>query len=98
MTLNVFYLSSFCHDREANLFSFFLVFLQLHYRYDYNVNIKGTNTAPAVTVDTERARLANYIQSDVRHFHLIFSGLILNVPTSMYSIYPASVFMQMTAL
>ncbi|KAL7385276.1 hypothetical protein ABVT39_018577 [Epinephelus coioides] len=36
----------------------------LHYRYDYNVNIKGTNTAPPVTVDTERARLANYIQSD----------------------------------
>uniref|UniRef100_A0A665W3G4 Nebulin n=1 Tax=Echeneis naucrates TaxID=173247 RepID=A0A665W3G4_ECHNA len=36
----------------------------LHYRYDYNVNIKGTNTAPATTVETERARLANYIQSD----------------------------------
>lgn len=44
----------------------FLLFFQLHYRYDYNVNIKGTNTAPPVTVDTERARLANYIQSDVR--------------------------------
>ncbi|XP_059198819.1 nebulin [Centropristis striata] len=36
----------------------------LHYRYDYNANIKGTNTAPAVTVDTERARMANYVQSD----------------------------------
>ncbi|KAM3607132.1 uncharacterized protein V6R79_002158 [Siganus canaliculatus] len=36
----------------------------LHYRSDYNVNVKGTNTAPAVTIDTERARLANYIQSD----------------------------------
>ncbi|XP_031178277.1 nebulin isoform X38 [Sander lucioperca] len=36
----------------------------LHYRYDYNTNIKGTNTSPAVTIDTERARLANYIQSD----------------------------------
>ncbi|XP_054470687.1 nebulin [Anoplopoma fimbria] len=36
----------------------------LHYRYDYNANIKGTNTAPAQTVDTERARMANYIQSD----------------------------------
>ncbi|KAK2840123.1 hypothetical protein Q5P01_013863 [Channa striata] len=36
----------------------------LHYRYDYNANIKGTNTAPAVTVETERARQANYIQSD----------------------------------
>ncbi|TMS06966.1 Nebulin [Larimichthys crocea] len=36
----------------------------LHYRYDYNANIKGTNTAPAVTIETERARLANYIQSD----------------------------------
>ncbi|KAM3862258.1 nebulin [Diretmus argenteus] len=36
----------------------------LHYRYDYNTNIKGTNTAPAVTMDTERARLANYVQSD----------------------------------
>nr|XP_046260998.1 nebulin isoform X25 [Scatophagus argus] len=36
----------------------------LHYRYDYNANVKGTNTAPAVTIDTERARLVNYIQSD----------------------------------
>ncbi|XP_068458209.1 nebulin isoform X2 [Clinocottus analis] len=36
----------------------------LHYRYDYNANIKGSSSAPAVTVDTERARLANYIQSD----------------------------------
>ncbi|KAJ3592429.1 hypothetical protein NHX12_007556, partial [Muraenolepis orangiensis] len=36
----------------------------LHYRQDYNANIKGTNTAPAVTMETERARLANYIQSD----------------------------------
>ncbi|KAK0145104.1 Nebulin [Merluccius polli] len=36
----------------------------LHYRLDYNANIKGTNTAPAVTIETERARLANYIQSD----------------------------------
>ncbi|KAM9850923.1 nebulin [Aulostomus maculatus] len=36
----------------------------LHYRFDYNTNVKGTNTAPAVTVDTERARLANHIQSD----------------------------------
>ncbi|KAM7406868.1 hypothetical protein PAMA_002863 [Pampus argenteus] len=36
----------------------------LYYRYDYNANIKGTNTAPAVTIDTERARLANHIQSD----------------------------------
>ncbi|XP_054644081.1 nebulin isoform X4 [Dunckerocampus dactyliophorus] len=36
----------------------------LHYRSDYNTNVKGTNTAPAVTVDIERARLANHIQSD----------------------------------
>ncbi|XP_075336119.1 nebulin isoform X5 [Odontesthes bonariensis] len=36
----------------------------LHYRYDYNANVKGTNSSPAVTVDTERARMANYIQSD----------------------------------
>ncbi|KAM8854787.1 nebulin isoform 9-T9 [Spinachia spinachia] len=36
----------------------------LHYRYDYNTNIKGSNTAPAVTMETERARMANYIQSD----------------------------------
>ncbi|KAM8857264.1 nebulin isoform 35-T37 [Synchiropus picturatus] len=36
----------------------------LHYRYDYNTNVKGTNTSPAVTVETERARLANHIQSD----------------------------------
>ncbi|XP_071775705.1 nebulin [Centroberyx gerrardi] len=36
----------------------------LHYRYDYNTNVKGTNTAPAVTLESERARLANYIQSD----------------------------------
>ncbi|XP_037542718.1 nebulin isoform X2 [Nematolebias whitei] len=36
----------------------------LHYRYDYNANVKGTNTSPAVTVDTERVRLVNSIQSD----------------------------------
>ncbi|XP_072301321.1 nebulin isoform X6 [Eucyclogobius newberryi] len=36
----------------------------LHYRFDYNTNVKGTNTAPAVTMESERARLANYIQSD----------------------------------
>ncbi|KAM9804543.1 nebulin [Neosynchiropus ocellatus] len=36
----------------------------LHYRYDYNTNVKGSNTSPAVTVETERARLANHIQSD----------------------------------
>ncbi|XP_061082445.1 nebulin-like [Conger conger] len=35
-----------------------------NYRGDYETNLKGTNTAPAVTVDTERVRLANYIQSD----------------------------------
>lgn len=60
----------------VHLIFFFLVFFQLHYRYDYNANIKGTNTAPAVTIETERARLANYIQSDVRQFHLIFSVLV----------------------
>ncbi|XP_053352988.1 nebulin [Clarias gariepinus] len=36
----------------------------LNYRHDYVTNVRGTNTAPAVTVETERARLANYIQSD----------------------------------
>ncbi|XP_047193270.1 nebulin isoform X28 [Scophthalmus maximus] len=36
----------------------------LHYRYDYHANVKGTNTSPAVTIDTQRARLANQIQSD----------------------------------
>ncbi|XP_030641691.1 nebulin [Chanos chanos] len=36
----------------------------LNYREDYVTNVKGKNTAPAVTIDTERARLANYIQSD----------------------------------
>ncbi|KAJ0070036.1 hypothetical protein NL108_000298, partial [Boleophthalmus pectinirostris] len=40
----------------------------LHYRYDYNTNVKGTNTAPAVTIELQRARLANYIQSEVRNF------------------------------
>ncbi|XP_066542162.1 nebulin [Hoplias malabaricus] len=37
---------------------------ELNYRSDYVTNVKGKNTAPAVTVDTERARMANYIQSD----------------------------------
>ncbi|XP_046701861.1 nebulin isoform X1 [Silurus meridionalis] len=37
----------------------------LNYRHDYVTNVKGTNTAPAKTVETERARLANYIQSDI---------------------------------
>ncbi|XP_036830631.1 nebulin isoform X32 [Oncorhynchus mykiss] len=36
----------------------------LHYRNDYITNVKGTNSSPAVTVDTERARLANYNQSN----------------------------------
>ncbi|MBN3325457.1 NEBU protein, partial [Atractosteus spatula] len=36
----------------------------LVYRHDYVKNVKGTNTAPAVTVDLERAREANKIQSD----------------------------------
>lgn len=43
-----------------------LLFFQLHYRYDYHANVKGTNTAPAVTIDTQRAAMANYIQSNVR--------------------------------
>ncbi|KAI4876854.1 hypothetical protein NFI96_011088 [Prochilodus magdalenae] len=37
---------------------------ELNYRNDYVTNVRGKNTAPAVTVDTERARLANHIQSD----------------------------------
>ncbi|GAA6108157.1 nebulin isoform X35 [Tachysurus ichikawai] len=37
---------------------------ELNYRNDYITNVKGTNSSPAVTVDTERARLAKYIQSD----------------------------------
>ncbi|XP_035994883.1 nebulin isoform X16 [Fundulus heteroclitus] len=36
----------------------------LHYRFDYNTNVKGKHASPAVTVETERARQANYIQSD----------------------------------
>uniref|UniRef100_A0A672TAU1 Nebulin n=1 Tax=Sinocyclocheilus grahami TaxID=75366 RepID=A0A672TAU1_SINGR len=37
---------------------------ELNYHHDYVTNVMGKNTAPAVTVDTERARQANYIQSD----------------------------------
>ncbi|KAG7331128.1 hypothetical protein KOW79_005097 [Hemibagrus wyckioides] len=37
---------------------------ELNYRNDYVTNVKGKNTSPATTVDTERARLAKYIQSD----------------------------------
>uniref|UniRef100_A0A673KTP5 Nebulin-like n=1 Tax=Sinocyclocheilus rhinocerous TaxID=307959 RepID=A0A673KTP5_9TELE len=37
---------------------------ELNYHHDYATNVMGKNTAPAVTVDTERARQANYIQSD----------------------------------
>ncbi|XP_063070235.1 nebulin isoform X5 [Engraulis encrasicolus] len=36
----------------------------LNYHYDYETNIKGTNSAAAVTIDTERVRLNQYIQSD----------------------------------
>ncbi|XP_024142250.1 nebulin isoform X16 [Oryzias melastigma] len=36
----------------------------LHYRYDYNANVKGSSSSPAVTIETERARMANHIQSD----------------------------------
>lgn len=51
---------------SVDLTIFLLVSLQLHYRSDYIMNIKGTNTAPAETIETQRARQANYIQSDVR--------------------------------
>ncbi|XP_031440949.1 nebulin isoform X4 [Clupea harengus] len=36
----------------------------LNYHHDYATNIKGTNTSPAVTIDTERVRLNQYIQSE----------------------------------
>ncbi|XP_061579114.1 nebulin isoform X4 [Cololabis saira] len=36
----------------------------LHYHLDYNTNIKGSSSSPAVTIETERARHADYIQSD----------------------------------
>ncbi|XP_028847822.1 nebulin isoform X4 [Denticeps clupeoides] len=36
----------------------------LNYRLDYNTKVKGKNTAPAVTMETERARLSMYNQSD----------------------------------
>lgn len=58
--------------RAINLIS--LLSHQLHYRYDYNANVKGTNTAPAVTIESERARLANYIQSNVRGCCFILTG------------------------
>lgn len=51
------------HNHQSNLFS--LSFVQLHYRYDYNANVKGKHTSPAVTMETERVRLANHVQSDV---------------------------------
>lgn len=51
---------------EVESFNSFLLHFQLNYRHDYVTNVKGTNTAPAKTVETERVRLANYIQSDVR--------------------------------
>ncbi|MEQ2259991.1 hypothetical protein XENORESO_017361 [Xenotaenia resolanae] len=41
-----------------------LLLPQLHYRLDYNANVKGKHTSPAVTMETERARLANHIQSN----------------------------------
>lgn len=51
---------------EVESFNYYLLHSQLNYRYDYITNVRGKNTAPAKTVETERARLANYIQSDVR--------------------------------
>ncbi|KAJ8415105.1 hypothetical protein AAFF_G00008030 [Aldrovandia affinis] len=36
----------------------------LHYRHDYATNVKGKNTAPAVTIESERIRLTNHIQSE----------------------------------
>lgn len=60
---------------EVESFNSCLLHSQLHYRYDYVTNVKGKNTSPAQTVETERARLANYIQSDVRFsFWLIMSA------------------------
>ncbi|XP_069052587.1 nebulin isoform X5 [Lepisosteus oculatus] len=53
----------------------------LVYRHDYVKNVKGTNTAPAVTVDLERAREANKIQSDnlykEANYHLMPTGYTL---------------------
>ncbi|XP_035265490.1 nebulin isoform X4 [Anguilla anguilla] len=37
---------------------------ELRYRSDYIANVKGMTSSPAVTLDTERARRGNYIQSD----------------------------------
>ncbi|KAJ8255268.1 hypothetical protein GJAV_G00202940 [Gymnothorax javanicus] len=37
---------------------------ELKYRSDYIGNIRGTTTSPAVTLDTQRARHGNLIQSD----------------------------------
>lgn len=50
---------------ETEPSNIYIFCLQLNYRNDYVTNVMGKNTAPAVTVDTERARQANYIQSDV---------------------------------
>lgn len=55
----------YCILIEAESFNSYLSCLQLNYRHDYVTNVMGKNTAPAVTVDTERARQANYIQSEV---------------------------------
>lgn len=57
----------------------FLIVFQLYYRYDYNTSIKGTNTSPAVTIESERARLANHIQSNVRQcFLLLYVWTVYN--------------------
>lgn len=55
----------YCILIEAESFNSYPSCLQLNYRQDYVTNVMGKNTAPAVTVDTERARQANYIQSEV---------------------------------
>lgn len=55
----------YCILIEAESSNSYTSCLQLNYRHDYVTNVMGKNTAPAVTVDSERARQANYIQSDV---------------------------------
>ncbi|XP_066543724.1 nebulin isoform X4 [Amia ocellicauda] len=49
------YVQSLINDKQLS---------DLVYRHDYEKNIKGTNSAPSVTVDLERAKEANRIQSD----------------------------------
>lgn len=80
------------HFDWSRIFNSYHSCLQLNYRHDYVTNVMGKNTAPAVTVDTERARQANYIQSEVWRLLAIHKNIYLSLHWWMLQPHPFFLF------